>query len=470
VQSTAAGIETSPARHSSDLRHDLARIREHALAPAAGPTALAGNLQSALGAFLDIDYLRYDLVRHREVAPDCIDEIFLLREGLRESVAGWHKRDMMSRPAQKSMRDLLRVARYATDILGELWIGNERLASDVPTKRAFTGQDCNTQVSDAFKSGDRLPFKTGDVILVRGRLHNSAAIARIGDIDSQFSHVAMVYIDQQGRHWAVESLIEEGAVVHPLMNVLNHDLGRAVLFRHRDATLAQNAGYLIHDRIRHSHTWQGKRILYDFTMRPNEGRNLFCSKLVRRAFREASDGRVILPTFPTRLDMRNRDFMDRIGVRTIETFAPGDFELEPDFDVVAEWQDFRVTANLRLQDMVMDRIFAWMEEHGYRFRETFKIRLISLLGRASSFLFDDIKDMIDEVVPKVPVNMSRSAIAVIAMLHNTAQPMLEHLQALDREHIAKTGLPMHPRGVVAALEAYRVGHEKNLGYLRKPRR
>ena len=53
------------------------------------------------------------------------------------------------------------------------------------------------------------------MLLVRGMLHNSAAVARVGDVDTQFSHMALVHVDRDGRHWAIESLIEEGAVVAP---------------------------------------------------------------------------------------------------------------------------------------------------------------------------------------------------------------------------------------------------------------
>ena len=35
---------------------------------------------------------------------------------------------------------------------------------------------------------------------MRGTGHNSAAIARIGDVDTQFSHVAIIYIDPAGTH------------------------------------------------------------------------------------------------------------------------------------------------------------------------------------------------------------------------------------------------------------------------------
>ncbi|MEL7049994.1 MAG: YiiX/YebB-like N1pC/P60 family cysteine hydrolase, partial [Pseudomonadota bacterium] len=327
------------------------------------------------------------------------------------------------------------------------------------------GHHHNTLLPSHLATGDSQPFQSGDVILVRGQAHNSAAIARIGDIDSQFSHVAMVYIDKSGKHWAVESLIEDGAVVEPLVDVLSGGLGRAVCLRHKDPILAKNAATIIHERVRQSLSPGGRRILYDFTMRPDVGRNLFCSKLVRRAYKQASGHEYVLPTFPTQLSMKNRDFVDRIGVRTLETFAPGDIEIEPAFDVVAEWQDYRVTSNLRLQDIVMDKLFEWMETHNYRFRETLKIRLVSILGRLSSYLSNDIKDMLDDIFPKVPINMSRSAIAVIAMLHETAQPLLEDLQKAEQDAIRQTGLPMHPTDAYELLEQKRETLGGEIGYL-----
>ena len=265
----------------------------------------------------------------------------------------------------------------------------------------------------------------------------------------------------------MESLIEEGGIVNRLTDALDHNLGRAIIFRHRDQALAQRAAYVIFERVHQSRQRGGKRILYDFTMRLDNERNLFCSKLVRRAFKDASDHKLILPTFPTQLDMKNRDFMDRIGVIASNTFAPGDLELEPGFDVVAEWRDYRVTSDLRLQDIAMDKVFEWMETKGYRFKETSLIRAISWFGRGASFLSDDIKELIESVVPKVPSNMSRRAVAAIAMLNSTGQELLEHLRKYEHERVAKTGLPVHPRELRTFLDDYEKSEDGVIGYLTK---
>ena len=176
---------------------------------------------------------------------------------------------------------------------------------------------------------------------------------------------------------------------------------------------------------------------------------------------------MLYPTFATRLEMKNKDFVKRIGVKATETFAQGDLELEPDFDIIAEWQDYRVTSNLRLKDIVMDKLFEWMEKDGYKFDETLKVRLISLLGRMASYLSHDVKEMIEHVVPVVPINMKRSAIAAIAMLHETAEPLFQELRSLEQDRTKNSSLPLHPREVRQILERIRESRGSQIGYLRK---
>ncbi len=450
------------------FRDEVAVYRAALNRPIASAEVLTATLERIYASFEQQDFFRYDVFQEREKAPGTMDELFQLQMELRDHVRAWNEAGIMSRPAQKAARDCLRATRYAIDILGELWIGYERLPEEGRPYRAFAGPHLNTLYNHAFPvdADGRMEFCSGDVILTRGQLHNSAAIARIGDVDSQFSHVAMVYIDVKGMHWAVESLIEVGGVITPLNEWLDHELGRAILFRHRNAKLAQRAATLIHDRVQQSLRPGGKRILYDFSMTLSaKTHNLYCSKLVRRAFKEASDDRVLLPTFSTRLDMENRDFPRRIGVQAVETFAPGDLELEPGFDIVAEWQDYRVTSDLRLKDIVMDKLFEWMERDGYRFEESLRIRLISWFGRLSSYFSEDIKKMLDDVIPVVPVNMKRSAIAAIAMLHETAEPLFKELRDLERERTERSGLPLHPREIRQILERMREASGARIGYL-----
>jgi hypothetical protein len=447
------------------LKDDLAAVEAQITKPPMTAGELAENLNRAYAAVYNVDFDRYDVAELAQSAPELLRAIFALHMRMRNQIGGWHQRGFMSLAAQRALRSTFRIARYAADMLGELNIRYAQLGDDEKSLRGFRGPNLNTLANPAFDTGQDLPFEAGDLLLMRGMHHNSAAIARVGDVDSQFSHVAMVHTDANGRQWVVESLIEEGAIITPLDTVLHHGLGRCVVFRHKDAILARRAAAMMHEVVRHSRAKGGKRIWYDFSMQLDGGSELFCSKLVHQAFAMASDGKVKLPTFNTRFDMTNRDFVDRIGVTARETFAPADIELESNFDVVAEWRDYRVTSRLRLQDLIMDGLFRWMEEYGYRFREDLPTKLIGVFGKLSGRMSDRAKQLVADVIPKVPPNMSRSAIKAVAMLHRTAEPLLADLMALERNSIERYGRPLHPREVAAYLETVREQSKGRIGYL-----
>lgn len=425
---------------------------------------LLDHLRSLYRELFAADFTRYDVAEVQRIAPELVAELFDLKLEIRDRIAEWAAAGLMSRPVQSALRDLFRVMRYASDLVGEIGRGHPRLARRAHTAAGFGGDASFLSVNRRF--GEAMPMlEAGDLVLQRGMLHNSAAIARIGDVDSQFSHVGMICRDGAGTLVMVESVIEDGAIVGAVETALNHGLGRAILFRHKDRALAALAAEMIHAHVMRANGPQGARILYDFTMAQRNYQTMFCAELVRLAFAMASTGRTRLPTYPTRLDMRNRDFITRIGVRTTETFAPGDLELEPDFDVVAEWRDYRVTSELRLKDMIMTKLFEWMERDGYTFKDTWWIRTIAGLGRLSSRLPDRMQNVTRKWIGKVPPNMTGEAIGAVAMLHKTGEVLFKELAVLEARSIASTGRQLHPRDVLAHLERMKAGFGPRIGYL-----
>lgn len=459
----------APALIKDEIVRDLAELRALAEAPVSTSDDIVRNTSRIYIDVHERDLARYSRADIKAVAPLVMSEMFLVRSIIRDRVADWHARGLMTREAQHAVRDTLRVLRYASDMAGEVHWDYLIAADGEPAHRAFSEKSYNTFVHPAFDSGQSLAFRSGDIILVRGTKTNSAAIARIGDVDSQFSHAAIVHVDEHGRASIVEALIEEGAVIKPLKSVLEHGIARAMLFRHRDPKLAARAAELIHNHVKRS-LESGTPILYDFSMRLGPSNRLFCSKLVRIAYEDASEGKLRLPAFLTRFNATNAAFYKRIGVTAEESFAPGDLEIEPAFDVVAEWQDYRFTAQVRHQDMIMTKLFEWMEVHGYRFREDFSIRLIAWLGRFSTKLSRRVQDLVANQFARIPPHMPRRTIATIVMLHKTAQPLLEEIQHQERVRIAAEGKPLHPREVFDFLEDERRRSGGHVGYLVAPRK
>ncbi|MGQ0457805.1 MAG: YiiX/YebB-like N1pC/P60 family cysteine hydrolase [Hyphomicrobium sp.] len=458
-----------PPLPSQQFLDDLATIEALAWTPVRRAADLARNLDEIYRRAANAKFAYYDLAAVAKAAPDLMYRLFDLRITLRSRIAEFEQKGFMTPEVAQGLRNVFRVLRYVSDMLGEIAIGHERLAPGEPTHRAFTGGDRNTLVNYAYQRGVDLPLRSGDVILVRGHAHNSAAIARIGDVDSQFSHIGIVYIDADKKGWMVESLIEDGAIVTPLGAALDHGLVRAVLYRHKNDKLATRAAEAIHAYVAQSLSPAGKHIPYDFTMRLDERRDLFCSKLVRLAYEKGSNSELKLPKYQTRIFMKNDDFLRRIGVQCESTFAPADIDLESDFDLVAEWQDYRETSNIRLQDFTMDKLFSWMERHDLRFHETALVRMVAFFGRFSSRFSKSAKQFLSSVLPRVPSNMRRRTIATVAMLHKTAEPLYHELQEYERRRIAETGAPLHGLEILDLLEGIRIRQKNYIGYLR-PRR
>ncbi|MBY0558887.1 YiiX/YebB-like N1pC/P60 family cysteine hydrolase [Hyphomicrobium sp.] len=451
---------------SASFEKDIEHIEILAATPVTSADLLARNLQYIYERAAKARFDDYEVAEIAKHAQGLMYRLFDLRVGLRNHLEHYEMLGLMTPDVTQGFRDVFRVLRYVSDMLGEITTGHPRAGEGGYLLRGFTGSDNNTLVNYPFyRSGTAQHFRSGDVILVRGTAHNSAAIARIGDVDSQFSHIGIVYIDPAGDHWMVESLIEDGAVINPLAKALDHNIVRAVLYRNRDADLAARAAKCIFDYVAASRAKGGKRILYDFSMRTDDTRNLFCSKLVRLAYEQGSFGMFKLPTYPTKIARKNRDFLDRVGVATDLTFAPADIDMESGFDLVAEWQDYRETAGIRLQDFTMDKLFEWMERFNYRFEETAAIKLVSVLGRFASHFSEGAKDVLSSVFPRVPINMPRKTVAVVAMLHKTAEPIYHELLKLNQDAVADTGVPLHGLDVMAALERIREREGNRIGYL-----
>ncbi|HYD14874.1 MAG TPA: YiiX/YebB-like N1pC/P60 family cysteine hydrolase [Hyphomicrobium sp.] len=450
---------------ANELEERLAQVDAVSRRQFDSPHELEAALRALYHTLFDTDLANSNRSEVVEAAPHLMHGLFAARMRLRDRITNWSAKGVLRRPAQNALRDVFRIARNASDMLGEIASGNVRLASGEKTRRGFTGKAWNTLVHPSFDNGHNIPFRSGDVLVMRGSAHNSAAIARIGDVDTQFSHTAIVYIDPTGQHWVVEALIEDGAVINTLEHVLDHGLGRAVLYRFHDQDIAARAAKLAYDRVLASKTGFAPHIPYDFTMRLKGRRSLFCAKLVAQAYSDASKRSVVLPKFKTRFDKRNKAFFKSIGVRAKETYAPGDIDLDPRFALVAEWQDYRITPLLRRQDMVMTKFFEWMETRGYAFQEDLFIKFIAIFGRLSSYLSDESKNLMAAVVPKVPRNMSRACVATIAMLHKSAEEVMPALAALDDDHVRMTGFPLHPREMLAHLERLREVSNGEIGYL-----
>ena len=210
---------------------------------------------------------------------------------------------------------------------------------------------------------------SGDVLVSRGGAAASALIARGNDFTGNFSHVALVHIDEASQSVSViESHIECGVVAGPLEKYLTDTKLRIMVLRLR-ADLPQ----LVADPLLpHKAATQAMReatsrhIPYDFAMDYTEPSKQFCSEVASAAYKPLG---VKLWMGVSHLSTPGvTSWLSAVGVRHFETQEPSDLEYDPQLRVVAEWRDpetlFKDHADNAVIDVMLERAEAG-ERLGY---------------------------------------------------------------------------------------------------------
>ncbi len=300
--------------------------------------------------------------QHREAL---LDGLFATRLLLDRKLAAFHDADALDAPCVTGARRFDLATRYLAD---HLFVLDARVAADLgvaaisdwQTTAAFTGVD---------------DLQAGDLLVTRGDALSSAGIAHIGRIDSQFSHNAMVHVDEHGRKWTVEAYLEKGALVQPLEDFLGHGLGRIVVVRYDDPALAAKGAALAYDRVAN-----GDPIDYDEAFDGSSADELFCSEIGPWAL-ELAGGPTNIPLHPTRFPRaENPRMFDAMGIDVDMLSAPVDVLVDPRFSIVGEWRSVPHLEEMRRQDAVVESLFRWMEEDGYALDPTWSNRAFVDVG------------------------------------------------------------------------------------------
>lgn len=303
--------------------------------------------------------------------------------------------------------------------------------------------------------GGKLKLRSGDVVLSRGNAFTSATIARMGENPGQFSHMTLLYIDEQGQEFAIEAHIEIGAVVSPLKKYLSDGKSRIALFRHRDPILAHQAAKLMFERVSQRQK-AGSNIPYDFKMDDSEESNLFCTEIIRWGYWYASNQTLRVPRFRSSVQHKNPELVDEIGITAKDGFLPADFELEPEFEMLAEWRRPERAHLITLNDAILSSIYAWMDDLGYSMKPTLTHEVLSTLGVVARKI-PYIKGFLDE---KMPENMSRSTLRVISVLNDLSRIIAQELLLRENRVLGEEGYFFNYREMRAQLEQIRIEDQK----------
>ena len=146
----------------------------------------------------------FDLPEMKKHAEIIVGEIFGTKIDLRRQLARMESTGPVPVSCVNAMRDTMRASLFMSEYVAEHFIPS------APQDRVFSGTAPSLLVNPDF--GARLALESGDVLMSRGDAFVSGAIARLGDTDGNFSHVALVYVEPRTREiHTVEAHIEIGA-------------------------------------------------------------------------------------------------------------------------------------------------------------------------------------------------------------------------------------------------------------------
>ncbi|MES2964508.1 MAG: YiiX/YebB-like N1pC/P60 family cysteine hydrolase [Bdellovibrionota bacterium] len=368
---SSSETQTSPKRKIAsvvDLEAEIQLLRkqvENQNLDGAGCTKLFEETYERLWSSSPSDYAPDAASKEvlKAKAPRLIQDLFQTRLLVRQRINQLADKGQATRECTDAARSVLRAGRFLEDVLGQLQLDFPKNdPKNMPP--VLKGEAPWLLVNPKF---GKFELKTGDVLISRGSAFTSAAIARIADADAQFSHAALIYVDDKtGQVETMEAHIEIGSVVAPLEKYLEDGKTRSVLFRHQDAALAVRAAKLMREEILAYKAKHKDNYPYDFKMEEQNAKEIFCSELIRRAFELASDGKEILPRLTSNVNPKNTKFIERLGVQTGETFLPGDVELEGRFEMIAEWRDYSRMSESHIHDAILVTMYDWMDRYAYQ--------------------------------------------------------------------------------------------------------
>ena len=374
--------------------------------------------------------------------------------GLHERLRAFHRAKQLTPACANGIRGLLRAIRTVDDYAHDRQWRQRAAGTSFPTSAFEAGNPHVLRHPEHAQFDLKRDLKSGDVLLTRGNAYTSAAIASLGEYDTQFSHMSLVHVDARGKIWTIEAHIEVGSFVRPLQDHIDDNNMRLLVLRFEDPTIAARAAALAFDRVRRASNGRRGNIRYDFGFdMGDEGRELFCSEVVSFAYERATDNNVRVPLFMSRVDQRKPDFVRDLGITVAESFIPADIEIDPRFQIVAEWRDAARVVDTLEKDAIIHAMFAWNDEEGYRLVQgssstsrfyrnvVWPLRRIPLLN---TFVDD-----------RLPLNMSRAVIGYFGVLETLGELLQAELVSADTAAAQARVLPLLPLERRAVLEDLR---------------
>ncbi len=384
---------------------------------------------------------------------DTLNKLFQTQIVIRKKQRELARAGALSYDCLQNIRRSTRYIRFMEDMLIEWMIERKKLPtfSEEILKGSFPQLMVNTYVEKEMR------FQIGDVFLIRGKSYISGMIARIGDTELQFSHLAILGQNEQNERVVVEALIPYGTRVTPFETWLKQKEARVVLFRYQDSEIAAKAGKAAFDLADKYIKKTGNNIPYDFHMNSLDADSLFCAELIENAFLTGSGSKVLLPEHKSlTTKFKSTPFLKNMGIEANEVFAPGDIEFDTRFDLVAEYRflgkfnesdSIPLLRTIRMQDAIIQSLYNWMVRDNYQFIDSWKINTKTVLAKALRYVgfFND----------RFPTHMPFLALKTVMQFEETGKLLETRLFPIEQAFYKTKGHSLHFQEMLKILKDYR---------------
>jgi hypothetical protein len=335
----------------------------------------------------------------------------------------------------------------------------------IPMKTAAPYYVFNRRAEDrALKNN--VAFNPGDLLISRGLSFLSAMIARLGSRGTQFSHVVMIaedgpVTDSKKKEFAhtprtLESYVGSGVAFFELDEALRNENARILWLRSKDQVLAAKASKLMGDRVS-ALSASDDKIYYDYDLDFKDHETMSCAEVAQTAYEEASNGAVHIPMYENEIKGAE-SLLKHIGLPSGKTFEPGDMEIDPRFELMGEFKDLRLTRDSRHKDVILSKIFEWMDTRGYQLHDSMTSKLAGGLiwKLRRTFLWPLVKKILKkDFSDEVPAKMLRT----VTLLEQIGTEMLKEIRQKDLEFQKRTGWPMTYQELYQVMEDFRTKDE-----------
>jgi len=323
--------------------------------------ALAAEIQWAEEGRHPPSHPNFDALERRlfETAPlvgacpertsELIDAVRALRVAMKTQSRSW---DLSRVDARRRVYRLLYGSRTAVE---ELLLQSD--PDDVPALVLGTEEPSETPSA---MLGD-VEVHSGDILVSRGGAPTSALIARGNDYPGNFSHIALLHVDDSGTARVIEAHIEVGVTISSLDTYLEDKKLRIMVLRldhtlgpmrsdpmlpHRAATAALEEA-------------EARHIPYDFAMRYDDPTEKFCSEVASAPYGDLDVH--LWEGLTSMSSLGVTAWLSGFGVEEFVTHGPSDLEYDPKVVVVAEWRDPETLFDDHVDNAVIDAMLEGAE-------------------------------------------------------------------------------------------------------------